>query len=226
MFSWLVTGPAISSNPATDVRGPRYSANEGKTPVLFEDDARLMLGAIDTRTLIGKRDRAMIAVMLYSFARVTALVSLRVRDFAELGNQAYFVLREKGGKHRRIPAHHKAAKHVRTYLETAGISDQQDAPLFRAALDRSSRRLTTDAMSRRGCLDMIKRRARAAGLPEDSNNHTFRGTGITNFLANGGNLESAARIAGHDSTRTTRVYDRNPDKIQRADIERFRIEKE
>ena len=161
--------------------------------------------------------------MLYSFARVSAVVAMRVRDYEVMGRRAHFVLQEKGGKFQRVPAHHKAAEYVEAYLEAAAITDQRDHPLFRSA-ERRTGTLTERPLCRRGALAMVKRRAHDAGFPPEAvRNHTLRATGITAYMANGGDLKIAAQIAGHANTKTTQVYDRNPQRLELTEIERIRI---
>jgi site-specific recombinase XerD len=223
VFGWLVTGGKMVSNPAADVRGPTAQATGGKTPVLFEDDTRRLLEAVDTSHVVGLRDRALIGTMLYSFARVSAVLSMRVADFEVMGARATLVLREKGGKDHRVPAHHKLVEYLDTYLTAAGIRDELNSPLFRSTRGRS-RELTIRALDRKRALTMVKRRAVEAGLPPRAVcNHTFRATGVTNFMGNGGSLEAAAQIAAHSSTRTTQLYNRNPERIAQSEIERVRF---
>lgn len=222
LFDYLVTGQVLPFNPAASVRGPKHVVRKGKTPVLFEEEARQLLGSIDLSSVVGLRDRAVLAVMTYSFSRVGALVGMRVRDYYSQGRRAWFILSEKGGRHHQVPAHHKAAEAVDAYLEAAGIGGDRNGPLFRSARGRSGA-LTDRPMDRRDVLKMIKRRARAGGLPEEIGCHSFRATGITDYLANGGNLEMAAAIAGHASTRTTQLYDRTEEELTLDEIERIRI---
>jgi site-specific recombinase XerD len=101
LFDWLVTGHVIDANPAHAVRGPKYVVKKGKTPVLNADEARALLDAIDTGTLTGLRDRALIGVMVYSFARVNAVLSMKVKDYFSQGRRGWVRLHEKGGKEAR-----------------------------------------------------------------------------------------------------------------------------
>lgn len=221
LFAWLVTGGALPRNPFTDVQPPRLKVRRGKTPVLFEDEARALIDRIDVTGLVGLRDRAMIGVMLYSFARVSAMVAMRVRDFEVMGTRASIVLHEKGGRFHRVPAHHKACEYLEAYLAEAGIREDLEGPLFRVTTRSGA--FVRKPLNRYTCLQMIKRRARAAALPPGICNHTFRATGITNYMAHGGGIEVAAEIAGHASTQTTQIYDRNPERIELSEIERIRI---
>lgn len=221
LFDWLVTGHVVSYNPATSVRGPKHVVKRGKTPVLTADEARKLLDSIDTSTLIGLRDRALIGVMVYSFARVSAATSMKVEDFYPEGKRWWFRLHEKGGKRHEVPAHHNADEYLDAYLNLVGIADQKRSPLFRS-IDRSGR-VTERGLTRNDALRMIKRRAKAVGLSEKVCCHTFRATGITAYLENGGTIENAQAIAAHESPRTTKLYDRTSDEITLDEIEKIMI---
>jgi integrase len=111
---------------------------------------------------------------------------------------------------------------LEAYLAAAGIGGENGSPLFRT-LDRSGK-LTERRVYRTDILAMVKRRVREAGLSERVSCHTFRATGITCYLLNGGTLEHAQRIAAHESPTTTKLYDRTSDEISLDEIERIRIE--
>jgi site-specific recombinase XerD len=221
LFDYLVTGHIMFMNPASSVRGPKYVAKRGKTPVLEADEARTLLDSIDISTIVGLRDRALIGVMVYSFARVSAVVHMRVEDYFQNGRRSWFRLHEKGGKRHEVPAHHNAEAYLDAYLDRAGIVDQKKGPLFRS-VDRR-RQLTLNPMARTDVLLMIKRRALAAGLPSSTCCHTFRATGITAYLKNGGTIENAQAIAAHESPRTTKLYDRTSDEITLDEVEKIVI---
>ena len=161
--------------------------------------------------------------MVYSFARISAVLDMLVDDYFPdaSGKRWWFRLHEKGGKEHAVPAHHNADSYVHDYITAAGIDHAKGRPLFRS-VDRH-RKLTERRLSRREALAMIKRRARAAGISETIGNHTFRATGITAYLLNGGTLEHAQRIAAHESPRTTKLYDRTSDEITLDEIERILI---
>jgi site-specific recombinase XerD len=221
LFDYLVTGQIVPVNPAAAVRGPKHVVKRGKTPVLRAEQARQLLGSIDTSNIVGLRDRAMLGVMCYTFARVGAVIGMRVEEYYENGKRGWFRLHEKGGKRHEVPAHHNAEVYMDEYLSAAGIGDQKKGPLFRS-VDRS-RVLTLNSMTRTDVLRMIKRRARHAGLPSSTCCHTFRATGITAYLENGGTVENAQAIAAHESPRTTKLYDRTSDQITLDEVERIAI---
>lgn len=221
LFDWLVVGQVVPINPAASVRGPRHVVKTGKTPVLTAAEARQLLDSIDGSTIIGLRDRALISVMVYSFARVSAAVGMIVADYYPQGRRMWFRLHEKGGKRHEVPAHHNAERYLDEYLEAAGIGDQQKGPLFRTVSREKT--LTVRRMHRIDVLRMIKRRAAQAGIATRIGCHTFRATGITCYLLGGGSLEHAQRIAAHESARTTKLYDRTGDSVSLDEIERIVI---
>jgi site-specific recombinase XerD len=222
LFDYLVTGQVLPFNPAAAVRGPKYSVRVGKTSVLYEEEARQLLASIETDTVIGRRDLALLSLMTFSFARVGAVVRMRVKDFHVQGHRAWFTLLEKGGKYRQLPAHHKAADAIQAYLEVGGIAQDREGMLFRSTGGRG-RGLSERPLYRVDVYRMVKRRAMAADFGDELSCHTFRATGLTNYLMNGGNLETGAELAGHASTRTTQIYDHRRDKVNQAEIERIRI---
>jgi site-specific recombinase XerD len=222
LFDYLVVGQVLPFNPAAPVKGPKHIVKVGKTPVLQPEEARALLDAIDTSSLIGARDRALIGVMTYSFARVGAVVGMQVKDYYTQGKRSWFRLHEKGSKYHVVPAHHTAVEYMDAYLQAAGIAEEPKTPLFRAAYRRTGT-LTERGMATGDVLGMIKRRARKVGLPADICCHTFRATGITAFLANGGELSTAQKIAAHESPKTTALYDRTGQELTLDEIERIRI---
>jgi site-specific recombinase XerD len=222
LFDWLVTGQIVPFNPAASVRGPRYSIKKGKTPVLSAQETRKLLDSIDTSHIVGLRDRALIGIMVYSFARVSAIVHMRVRDYYPQGKRYWIRLHEKGGKFHEVPVHHTAEQYLDEYIEAAGIFDEKSKPLFRSTRGRN-RELTARAMSRFDAYKMIKRRAEDARISAEIACHTFRATGITEYLRNGGTIEKAAQIAAHESTRTTQLYNRTADDLTLDEIERIII---
>ena len=222
LFDWLVVGQVVATNPAHSVRGPKHVVKRGKTPVLTPAEARQLLDAIDVSNVVGLRDRALIGLMAYSFARVSAAIGMRVEDYYGQGKRWWVRLHEKGGKRHEMPCHHNLEAYLDAYLEAAGIGEAKKTPLFRSARGRTGQ-LTESAMDRVDVYRMICRRARDAGLDADVCCHTFRATGITAYLENGGTLENAQAMAAHESPRTTKLYDRTGDEITLDEVERIVI---
>lgn len=221
LFDWLVVGQVIPMNPASSVRGPRHSVKKGKTPVLGADEARELLDAIDTTSLVGLRDRALIGLMVYTFARVGAVIKMRVEDVYIQNRRTWVRLHEKGGKRHEMPCHHNLDEYLHAYMTAAGL-DAAKGYLFRSAVGRTGQ-LTEKPMSQSDVYRMIGRRALKAGIATKIGCHTFRATGITEYLRNGGKLEVAQQMANHESARTTGLYDRRNDQVSLDEVERILI---
>ena len=222
LFDWLIIGQVLAVNPAHAVRGPKHVVRRGKTPVLTEEQARHLLDSIDLTTLVGLRDRALIGVMIYSFARIGAVVTMRVEDYYPAGKRWWLRLHEKGGKRHEMPTHHKLEQFLDEYLAAAGIREDGKTPLFRSAAGRTGM-LTDRPMHRVDAYQMVRRRTAEAGLKGKLGCHVFRATGITAYLEAGGSLENAQAMAAHESPRTTKLYDRTGDEITLDEVERITI---
>jgi site-specific recombinase XerD len=222
LFDWLVIGQVVSVNPASSVRGPAHSPRIGRTAVLAPDEARALLDSIDTTTPSGLRDRALIALMVYSFARIGAALSMKVEDVFTQNRRLWVRLREKGGKPHAMPCHHNLETYLTAYIESAALAEDPKGPLFRT-IGRGTSLLTRTPMLRADAYRMIGRRAAAAGILTKLGNHSFRATGITAYLKNGGTLEKAAQMANHASTRTTQLYDRRHEELSLDEVERILV---
>ena len=222
LFDWMVVGQVLPVNPAHAVRGPKHTQRKGKTPVLNVDEARALIDGIDTTSLPGLRDRALIGLMVYTFARVGAALAMRVEDFYVQGRRGWVRLHEKGGKEHEMPTHHNLDIYLEEYIAAADIGKDRKAPLFRSARGRSGE-LTENPMLQSDVWRMIRRRAAQAGIQTEIGCHTFRATGITAYLKNGGRLEIAQQMAAHESARTTGLYDRRNDEVSLDEVERIGI---
>ena len=188
-------------NPAASVRGPKHVVTKGATPVLTPAETREVLDRIDTGTLVGLRDRALLSVMVYSFARVSAAVGMRRQDYFRQGVRGWLRLHEKGGKRHDVPAHHRAEEAVEAYA-AGGLEDGR-APLFQS-VDRAGR-LSGRPLARRAVLAMIKRRASSAGLPASTCCHT--GARATDRRARVAEDDEAVRPdGGHGLARRDRAH--------------------
>jgi integrase/recombinase XerC len=222
LFDWLVTGEVVATNPTASVRGPAHTVWRGKTPVLAPDEARRLLDAIDVTTQAGLRDRALIGLMVYSFARIGAALAMRVEDVFVQNRRLWVRLHEKGGKHHEMPCHHNLEEYLSGYLDECELRDDRKGPLFRT-IARGTKRLSDTPLLQANAFQMVRRRAVAANIEAAIGNHSFRATGITVYLKNGGTLERAANMANHASTRTTQLYDRRLDDVTFDEVERVLI---
>lgn len=222
LFDWLVTGQIVPVNPASSVRGPSHVVKTGKTPILDNEEARHLLACIDTSTQAGLRDRALIALMVYSFARIGAALGMKVEDVYTQNRRLWVRLREKGGKRHEMPCHHNLEDYLIAYIDGAGLRDNPKGLLF-CTIGRGTGQLTTSPLAQANAHAMIQRRMAVAGIATKAGNHSFRATGITAYLKNGGSLEKAAVMANHVSTRTTQLYDRRCDEMTLDEVEKIGI---
>ena len=187
------------------------------------DAARRLLASLDTSHLVGLRDRAILAVLIYTAARVGAVAKLRQGDFYRSADQACLRFTEKGGKSREIPVRHDLQQFITAYIESSGCEfAEKSSPLFRSAARRTAR-LTQRPLTSGDINRMVKRRLRDAGLPDQLSPHSFRVTTITDLLDQGVPLEDVQQLAGHADPRTTRLYDRRQKRVTRNIVERISI---
>jgi integrase len=197
-----------------------FVVKKGKTPVLTADEARALLDSIEVTTLIGLRDRALIGVMVYTFARVNVVIGMKVKDYFIQGRRGWVRLHEKGGNEHEVPCHHTLEQLIDTYIGVAGVAGDSEGPLFRTTGRKTGQ---AQAMWQQDVYRMIQRRAADAGIKTRIGNHTFRATGITAYFKNKGTLEHAQTIANHASPRTTKLYDRRSDEISLDEVEKIAI---
>jgi len=195
----------------------------GKTPVLESGEWRRLVDAIPTGTVRDLRDRALIATLTYSFARIGAALKMRVEDLRPRGSGWTVRLHEKGGKEHAMPCHHALAEALHAYIAAAGVGEDRKGWLFRTSQGHAGVVLSERAMGQPDAWRMIRRRAATAGITAPIGNHTFRATGITAYLANGGALERAQEMAAHESPRTTKLYDRTKERLTQDEVERIRL---
>ena len=220
LLDWLVVGQIIAMNPAHAVRGPKHVVKKSRTPVLNREEARALLDSIDVSTLTGLRDRALIAVMIYTFARIGAVLQMNVGDYFSQGRRGWVRLHEKGGKEHEARCVSKLEACLDEYIAAAGIAGDKDGPLW-----RTTGRFTgmPHRMTQQDAHRMTRRRARHAGIKTAIGNHSLRATGITDYLKNEGTLEHAQVMAAHSSPRTTKLYDRREDETALDEYEKVRI---
>ena len=222
-FDTLVTRHVIMLNPAHSVRGERLQVVEGKTPEITVPQARRLMRSLNTTHVVGLRDHAIIAIMVYTAARVGAVATLRRGDFCDLGDQYCLRFSEKGGKSREIPVRHDLQQFIGEYLAAGGMEyADKSKPLFRTTI-RKTKKLTQNRMTAGDMARMVKRRMRDAGLPSHLSPHSFRVTTITDLLSQGVPLEDVQNLAGHADPRTTRLYDRRGRKVSRNIVERISV---
>jgi integrase/recombinase XerD len=154
LFNWLVVKQVVPENPAMFVKGPRFSRQVGVTPILESEQMRALLDSIPVLREVkipakhgggskivadikGLRDRAVIAIMAYTFARVSAVAGLELKDYRLEGKRARLRMVEKGGKEKLVWLHHEAEQFLDAYLAAVAL-DGTAAAMFRT-LDKTHR---------------------------------------------------------------------------------------
>ena len=223
-FDGMVTRHAIALNPALSVRTERYTVVEGKTPEISVKQARHLLQSIDITDTIGLRDKSIIAILIYTAARIGAVSKLRVKDLYDSGDQYCLHFLDKGGKSREIPVRYDLQRLLFDYIHSTLMQPNpgNDQPLFATSIRRTKvftgRPMTVNDIGR-----MVKRRMAAASLPNRLSPHSFRVATITDLLEQGVPLEDVQNLAGHADPRTTRLYDRRKKTVTRNIVERISI---
>src|SRR5918997_5616286 len=211
-------------NPTSSVRGPKYSAREGKTTAFDERQVRTLLDSIDTSHVIGIRDKTLLMILAYTTARAGAVARLRTADYVTDGRSWYFNFGEKRGKLHQVPARHDLQLQMDRYLEAAGLEGRSDkTPLFRT-VRKGKRELTDRGLTGNDLLRIVKRRLRGAGLPDGAFCcHSFRATTATNLLKQKVPREQVQYLLGHSDARTTDLYNRTEKEVTRNIVERISI---
>ena len=207
LFDYMCESNAVSGNPVEGVKRPRMESGEGKTPAIGDHQARALLNVADASTLRGRRDRAILATLLYHGLRRAELCALRVADIQERRGVKHLQVRGKGSKIRYVPLHPGAADAIAVYLEIAGHSDDATGALFRPASNNvrgRSASITPD-----GVYKMLASYAKALQIDVAGfGPHALRATAATNALDNGADIAKVQEWLGHANIATTRVYDR------------------
>src|SRR6516165_6007605 len=172
MFSWLTEKGVLAMNPAREVKTEKFSRTEGKTPAFVDGEVQTLLNSIDIFTHVGLRDRALLGTLAYTFARIGAVVKLKVEDYYPSGKRFLLRFREKGGKEKELPVHHKLEELLDEYLQATGLGGEPDSLLFPAVL-RSTGKLSRRPLRRTDAADMLKRRLKQAGLPAHYSARSF-----------------------------------------------------
>lgn len=206
LFDHLLENNAIAGgNPVHGVKRPRIETNEGKTPALGDDQAKMLLTAPDDSTLKGMRDRAILAVLLYHGLRREEAAQLMTGDMQDRRGIKHLQVRGKGGKTRYLPLHPVAAERIHEYLERDNQREPGNGPLFRSIRGRTA----GGAVTGNGIYKVVAHWAQAAGIDVDGLGvHGLRATAATNALEHDADIAKVQVWLGHANISTTRLYDR------------------
>ena len=210
LYDYLCECNAVTHNPVRGVRRPKAETSEGKTPALGDAQARALLDAPSSDTLKGKRDRAILSVLLYHALRREELTKLLVKDFNQEGRGVpHLRVQGKGGKLRYLPAHAHSLRLVAEYLAASGHDGEADAPLFRRIRSPRAGSLATALTPGGVYSEVVVHYMKQVGISgENMGPHALRATAATSALEHQADIAKVQEWLGHASISTTRVYDR------------------
>jgi site-specific recombinase XerD len=215
LFTHLVAHQAAEVNPVRDIKRPRVNRRQGTTRAFSAKEARKILDAPDTSTLIGLRDRAILSVGLQAGPRRSEIANMLVKDYhTDAGYKSLHFIR-KGGEDLSLAINPQTAQRIEDYLAAAAHGDDSDGPLFRPVGKNQRQSEPRRHLHPVGIDRILRKYAAAAGLGPGYSAHSMRATFITTALNNGAALEDVQRDVGHADPSTTKLYDRrgyNPEK--------------
>jgi integrase/recombinase XerD len=205
LFEYLCEKNTVTHNPVKGVKRPAVESYEGKTPAIGDHQARELLDAPDGSSLKGKRDRAILATLLYHALRRDELCRLKVKDFKqERRGVPHMKISGKGGKTRYLPLHPAASGLIHDYLDAAGHGLEDTGALFRSASNNrdkeSQKPITPD-----GVYKLVQRYSEKLGFKIGA--HSLRATAATNALDHQADIAKVQEWLGHANIATTRIYD-------------------
>ena len=211
LFAYLCEKNAVSHNPVDGVKRPKWNQMEGKTPAIDDQQARALLNAPAADTLKGKRDRAILATLLYHGLRREELCRLKVSDYQRRSGIMQLHVEGKGDKVRYVPVAIEAQRLIAEYLELAGHGEDKPGPLFRPVKNNSGNTLRKPLNTASVYREIVQRYARQTGISQDMHGfcvHSLRATAATNALAHGADIAKVQEWLGHTNVATTRMYDK------------------
>ena len=225
LFDYLCEQNAVLLNPVDGVKRPKANNNEGLTPALGNAQARALLNAPPADTIKGKRDRAVLATLLYHGLRREELCKLRVRDVQQREGVLHLRIEGKGDKIRFVPVAAKAARLIQEYLEAAGHGGDLTGPLFRPVKNNSTGTLAKALNPASVYQEIVRRYGKQVGINADVHGfcvHSLRATAATNALEHNADIAKVQEWLGHANVSTTRLYDKRKNRPE--DSPTFRVE--
>ncbi|PHR62216.1 MAG: hypothetical protein COA43_00830 [Robiginitomaculum sp.] len=221
-FKSCVNNGALVASPAAEIHPPKLRRTTGATPVIVPEMVRLILNTIPDKTQANYRDKALIAIMTFTFYRISATLSMQVKDYYLIGDERWVKAKEKGSKIHKMPVHPDLREIMDQYIVEADLEGKREALLFPSSHGKSGR-LNGKPYSRTAAWKMVNRHARRAGYHDEIGNHSFRASGITQYMNMGGSLKQARKLAGHSHISTTMLYDRSEDLEKSKEIARLKF---
>lgn len=219
LFEYLCEKNAVTHNPVDGVKRPPVDSYKGKTPALGDAQARQLLDFPAGELLKDKRDRALLATLLYHGLRREELCKLSVKDAKQQRRGVlHLKISGKGGKTRFVPLHPAAGRLLADYLEAAGHGDDDSGALFRPlhhSRGDSQRGLTPD-----GVYKLVRDYSTTLGFAVGA--HSLRSTAATNALEHGADLAEVQQMLGHANIATTRLYDQRDSRPEHSPVFKVR----
>lgn len=223
LFDFLCENNAVLHNPVHGVKRPKEGSNEGKTPAVSDDQAKILLQTPDPETLKGKRDRAILAVLLYHALRRSEVCDLCVKDYIPRRGIPHFEVYGKGQKIRYIPVHPKAVGLIEEYLDMGGHRDELHGPLFRPVKNNRGGGLQKPLTPHAVYNNIVRHYSLKAGVYFNGlRSHSMRATAATNALEHGADIATVQYWLGHANIATTRLYDKRQNRPENSPT--FKIE--
>ncbi|MBX7222582.1 MAG: tyrosine-type recombinase/integrase [Blastocatellia bacterium] len=215
LFRYLCERNAVLINPVDGVQRPKDGANEGKTPAIGDAEARRLLNAPPLNTLKGKRDRAILSLLLYHGLRRAEVATLSIEDLHTRSGVTHLRVHGKGGKIRYVPVHFDSLEKITAYLDVSGHGSDRKSSLFLPIRDAEEvKPLTAQAI-----YYLVKQYAAAVGIDAAAcRPHALRATMATNALDHGADIAKVQEVLGHSSIATTRLYDRRSTRPQDSPV--------
>ena len=211
LYAYLCDRNAVLHNPVLGVKRPRSRNREGVTLALGDHQARALLEALPAHTLKGKRDRAILAMLLHHGLRCEELCTLTVGDVHQREGVPHIRVEGKGDKVRYLPLHPLAQRLITAYLKEAGHEKDLEGPLFRPVQNNRTKTLAKPLHPASVYQDIVKRYARDVGLADVVPGlcvHSLRATAAANALAHNADIAKVQEWLGHADISTMRMYDK------------------
>jgi site-specific recombinase XerD len=224
LFDYLCEKNAVAGNPVDGVKRPMANGNEGSTPALGDRQARKLLDAPPANTLKGKRDRAILATLLYHGMRREELCTLRVKDLHSREGVLHFRVHGKRAKIRFIPVNAAAQRLIEEYLAAAGHRSDSDGALFRPVKNNRTGELDRHLDPASVYRNVVNKYGLETGISGEVSGlcvHSLRATAATNALTHDCDIAKVQDWLGHSNISTTRLYDRR--KTKPEDSPSFRV---
>jgi integrase/recombinase XerD len=224
LFDYLCEKNAVTHNPVNGVKRPAANSNEGSTPALGDDQARRLLEAPPEDTLKGKRDRAILATLLYHGLRREELCKLKVKDIQSREGVMHFRVQGKRDKIRFVPVNPMTGRLINGYLDEAGHKGDLKGPLFRPVRNNRTGELNRPLDPNSIYRNIVKKYGAETGLNIEVNGlcvHAMRATAATNALSHDADISKVQEWLGHANVSTTRLYDRR--KTRPEDSPTFKV---